>query len=273
MAPINRIIHIVWFNLGKGDKPYGKYLKGYNAWIQQNPECEVKLWSKEAVIELMMSDPLYSRYLLPFFKLREPIQQVDMVRPLILHKYGGIYGDLDLICSKSVEPLFQLAEEHNKIITMKSHTPMREAPTNSFYVGPQGHDFWLYYLDRMSKTINEWKWFRKSSYITIMLMTGTQSLWHAIQGYGRDAFLIINPKKLFPRPDMFTPEAFGVDHLVSGYGPEKPIFFDALRILAIILLLVLTVCLLYRLLAPPKKSTPNVLDTQGHKEPTCVKIK
>jgi mannosyltransferase OCH1-like enzyme len=56
-------------------------------------DYEYKLWTPTDVNEILED---YSKYIDMYDNVRYPIQKVDIIRFLILHKYGGVYLDLDI---------------------------------------------------------------------------------------------------------------------------------------------------------------------------------
>lgn len=249
---IDRVIHLLWFDIGKGNEPYGKYLEGYRNWIAQNPTYQVKKWSRRAVERLILSDPNYEFLADAWLLLKLPIQQLDIARPIILHKYGGVYGDMDLICQRSIEPFVQEAERQDKILLMKSH--YFGSATNSLYIGRKNHPFWLYFLQKAHSRIVNWKWVRTKSFFTIMWMTGPRLLCDLVKSFGPQHFIVEDARELFPlSSDPASEHALGQDHLVSGYlhsgssisltsssyfglARNVPIWLDLGRILGLLLL-------------------------------------
>jgi len=70
-----------------------------------------------------------------------PIQRVDMIRYLILHRYGGVYADLDLECFRSIEDLLH---GHTCLLSLESeaHSAIhRQARivSNAFMAVTPGH--------------------------------------------------------------------------------------------------------------------------------------
>src|SRR5665648_163503 len=133
---MRKIIHLIWFDLGKGPTPHGKYLEGYNAWIKHNPNCDIVLWNQQLIDQYIWTDSRYDFFRTSWNRLDKMlIQRLDMIRPILLDKYGGMYGDLDFVCTRSVEPLFdhylsnQNENKKNKIVLMKTHL-MVNNPTN-----------------------------------------------------------------------------------------------------------------------------------------------
>lgn len=260
-----RLIHLIWFNLGKGDVPHGKYLEGYNAWLKFNPSSRIILWSRD-MVELLLQQSKYLFFRPSWERLRMTIQQLDMARPIILDKYGGLYGDLDFVCTRSVDSLFAFHETYKeRIILMKSHKI--NAATNSFYLGYANHPFWMFYLLEAVNSIRNWKWARENSYWTIMNMTGPPFLNRTISRFGASHFIQLDPSQLFALPHEYIPSvSFGLDHLASDYGVSKPRIADVQRVLLIVVLVIGAVLVMVKVLGHVHKQKYQETILQKEKE-------
>lgn len=98
----NRLVHQVWFDLGKGPDPVGpeflearssvdRYLAG-SGWV-------VVQWDEEGALELLSE--LYPGYLAVYRGYPHAIQRVDAVRYFALHAFGGWYADMDYHATRS----------------------------------------------------------------------------------------------------------------------------------------------------------------------------
>jgi len=76
-------------------------------WIDMHPGWDVKLWSKEANEQLMRED--YPWFYPTWAALPREIIKLDAVRYFYLHKYGGVYVDLDTEPLKPMGELFATA--------------------------------------------------------------------------------------------------------------------------------------------------------------------
>lgn len=231
--------------MGNGSVPIGRYAVCHATWQKMNPTCEVKLWSVPMLSELIEKT-------LPWFEnawslLRDPMHRLDVARPLVLLAEGGVYVDMDIRCTKSIEPIFLQAEKDQTVQLWKSHfwndtrrCGVYNHMTTSFMMGPKGHAFWLNYLLLAKKRIEGWKWFRNHSWYTTIGMTGPW-LTHAAYTSNRSsvAFHVWNPTDLFPlkHEEMAITSAYGVDELQTGYGLYRTIAADILRIMIVIILL------------------------------------
>lgn len=103
---IPKIIHQTW----RSDKLPSIFQKIYDRNKTLNPEFEFKLWSHspgppdiDNFIEKEYPD-IYEIYK----KTKYGVQKADIARLAILHHYGGIYFDLDIMCLKDISELIEM---------------------------------------------------------------------------------------------------------------------------------------------------------------------
>tara|TARA_Y100000739_G_C20612806_1_gene469739 strand:+ start:4984 stop:5853 length:870 start_codon:yes stop_codon:yes gene_type:complete len=90
---IPKKIHQIW--LGHNKLPR-KYIKWMKSWKKYNIGWEYKLWDEQNIKELNSKNfNIYSKEINPGYRS-------DIVRYIILKKYGGIYIDTDFECLKSI---------------------------------------------------------------------------------------------------------------------------------------------------------------------------
>lgn len=93
-------IHQIWF---QKDNIPDIYEKSKNSWVNNHPTHKYILWDKNSIDELVNKTKyfdIYSNY-------KYQIQKIDIARLIILFEYGGIYSDIDMICSKNTDSLFK----------------------------------------------------------------------------------------------------------------------------------------------------------------------
>lgn len=75
--------------------------------------------------------------------LDRPIKRVDMARCFLLHRFGGIYADLDFIFK---QPLDELIDARHQIYFYRSHEAISKDWKflgNAFMMSAPGESFWL----------------------------------------------------------------------------------------------------------------------------------
>jgi len=99
-----------------------------------------------------------------------PIQRVDAVRLCYLHKYGGVYADLDLLPQEDVYSYFA---EGSLVLMRSPNTPI--TLTNMLMASVPEHPFWLEYLEGLNQPYMPWyaHWFR---HFKVMYSTGPMLL-------------------------------------------------------------------------------------------------
>ena len=73
-----------------------KYKKWINSWKKYNPEWEYKLWNENNIKDLdNYGIDIYSKEMNPGYRS-------DIIRYIVLKRYGGLYIDTDFECLKSI---------------------------------------------------------------------------------------------------------------------------------------------------------------------------
>ena len=87
---VPRIIHQTW----KTTLLPTKWAKLTTQCKALHPDYEYKLWTDESSIEFIKE--FYPWFLPTFMNYNLNIQRADVIRYFVLHKYGGVYMDLDI---------------------------------------------------------------------------------------------------------------------------------------------------------------------------------
>ena len=98
MKNIPHIIHQVWSGL---DGPCPSIFEQYKeTWLRDYPSWEHILWNHQKMNEFIIEN--FPQFLEKYNEFPYNIQRWDVIRYLILYKYGGMYADLDY---ESLKPL------------------------------------------------------------------------------------------------------------------------------------------------------------------------
>lgn len=90
---IPKKIHQIWIGNKKLPKKCITWMK---SWKKLNPDWEYKLWDEKSIKELNIKDfNIYS-------ETTNPGYRSDILRYIILNKFGGLYADIDFECLKSM---------------------------------------------------------------------------------------------------------------------------------------------------------------------------
>lgn len=95
---IPKIIH----HIGPSNKSmwHPLWLKCQNSWLKIFGDFEYKFWNDEHDIDNLVKNN-YPEYWEMYRNLPVHIMKIDFARFCLLHKYGGIYGDLDIFVYKN----------------------------------------------------------------------------------------------------------------------------------------------------------------------------
>ena len=135
MLTIPKLIHQTW----KVEKvPRRLYAPRWiRSWKEHHPDWEYRLWTDEDNRNLVKE--FYPWFLPIFDNYPEAINRADAIRYFILHKYGGLYIDLDFQCLRSIEPL--LNDARLVFGKMLSNADDINAIPNAFMASEKDHPF------------------------------------------------------------------------------------------------------------------------------------
>ena len=129
--------------------------KWHRMWHQCQPSwkklaedngMQYKLWSDEELDSFVKSeypdfyDCCYSQY-------PAKIQKIDAARPLILHRYGGIYADMDTTCRRQLHPLF--TPEDRVVVAVEKDEPGQYQILQWCFAARPGQPVFLRMLDEI----------------------------------------------------------------------------------------------------------------------------
>jgi mannosyltransferase OCH1-like enzyme len=146
------IIHQIWFNFssstGSTSVP-DKYRALTESWVINNPKWTHIVWND------VMGDWLVFKHYPDFWdtyaNYKYPIQRVDAVRLCILHRYGGVYADMDTKCQGSVDLVLKGLTKNVAFARGKTPSKLKNTPSNYMMYSKPGEDFWLYAIEGAKK--------------------------------------------------------------------------------------------------------------------------
>lgn len=101
---IPRIIHQVW-----NDHRVPTEFDAFRAsWIRENVGWDYQLWTFDDGAQLIARH--YPRLMGAFCSLPKVVQKADLLRYVILHRYGGVYADMDAECVRPFDHLIDGAD-------------------------------------------------------------------------------------------------------------------------------------------------------------------
>lgn len=199
---IPRIIHQTWKD---GDLPE-RFIESQQSWQIKNPGWTYKFWT-DAELDCFVAEkypemlPLYRAY-------PEQIQRVDAARYMILHYYGGVYSDLDIICQRSFEEFL-----HEKVV-LRANAP--GSITNDLMLSEPGHPFFAYVIDSLAGAYKRWQRRYLLRTFRVFLTTGPYFLALAYHRYKPKDDLTIRARE-FNRPRE-VPSGDDDSHVKHIYG-------------------------------------------------------
>ena len=150
----------MWFQGVESAPP--KYQIGMDSWKTANKDYEYIFWDENSICNLM--EDSYPEFFTEWSALDPLIKKCDSARYFILHKYGGIYADLDTFAHKSIDFLINdlSLETYPIILSEESMDPqswksgiardmakehnLKKIVANAVMLSEKRQDFWLDYL-------------------------------------------------------------------------------------------------------------------------------
>ena len=117
-------------------------------------DCEHMMWDNEEIQELIAEYPQYEN-LYNWFP--DNISRYDLARYLILHKYGGIYIDMDFFIFKNfynnLKPTVNIVESPCSFLVS-----FQETEQNSLMASPPQEPFWIGLCDNIKNLCGDEKY-------------------------------------------------------------------------------------------------------------------
>lgn len=189
VSTIPKIIHQTYRDRELPQR-FQHYQTGWKTIFSAERGWTYNLWDDAANRQLIKEH--YPWFLDTYDGYDEKIKQVDAVRPFYLHRYGGIYADLDVEVLRDPSPLFA---GDNDLVLFYQVIPRAKLPRsgchytrsiadvphdgragpipNALMASVPGHPFWLYYAEKMMKSPKE----------DVFWATGPSLLTTALQEY------------------------------------------------------------------------------------------
>ena len=138
-----KVIHQTWETKDNLPKKFKK--EWLDSWKQKNPGWEVKWWDCNDRRDLIKE--YYPRYLSLFDGYNKNIHRADVFRYFLLHKWGGLYADMDCECLRPIDELFD-----NDITLGKGYIPahgLGSVPSVALMYSIPGNSFWEFVFERL----------------------------------------------------------------------------------------------------------------------------
>lgn len=143
-----RIIHQIWFgniqNKKSAKKAYDKMKIYRDSWKIKNPKwCHIE-WNKKLCEEFVKK--FFPEYIQLYKGYRYEIQRCDVIRYLLLYRYGGLYADMDYYCNKPFDEALEVFT--NDFYLVKTPNGSGYVSNSLMYSKPN-HVFWKKLLIQM----------------------------------------------------------------------------------------------------------------------------
>jgi len=132
-----------------------------------NRELDYILWSGKGIEDLIMEK--YMRFHESYKKMRL-IQKVDFAKVMIMHQYGGIYMDSDIVPLKKILHLLKEIPSKKAVVSQGAPLNFLEQAiinsifeigngdinvNNGLFISERYHPFWLWTMDEMDKRVHD----------------------------------------------------------------------------------------------------------------------
>ncbi len=178
---IPHVIHQSW----KTAKVPSEFVQYFESWRTHHPSWEFHLWTDEDNHDLVRT---HYKWLLPTYESYPlGIPRADMARILYMHRYGGLYVDLDFEC---IEPFDQLMDQEIVFLGREKgglgwYTRRLDYACNALMASPSDHPFWLRLLRSFVRSARAQRRFEtRTSYV--LSTTGPRILDREINEYLED---------------------------------------------------------------------------------------
>lgn len=236
-----------------------KWLKCQKTWmnLHRSPEWQHYLYSDDDNDSFMRKE--YPMYYQLYLDLPVPIERVDLVRYLYLHKYGGWYADMD---TEVLKPIDELCHLQGKSVVLGQRQFLFSSMVECAFMGSLPNDpFWLivvhaihqsFYSPPLSKQI-----FSIIKSVGVLMTTGPLLLDSVVQSLPvqmKDRIQIFPQSYFFANPDMpkeqIPRNSFLIHHSDTSWvdGPEyvlSKMHRDQVGKTGIICLIIVTIVALF----------------------------
>tara|TARA_R110001599_G_scaffold133843_1_gene311477 strand:- start:344 stop:2539 length:2196 start_codon:yes stop_codon:yes gene_type:complete len=189
---ITKIIHQSWKDRNIPNHIYKK--DWVESWKNKNPDWQYVLWTDENNRDLVKNH--YPEYLEIYDSYENPIDRADVARFFYMHRYGGVYVDLDFKCLKPLDDLFAgetmvLGKQKMK---ERDHIINKNAIPNAFKYSSPGEGFWIDCVDLLP----EYKYFKNGDPTPPEIATGPIFLFECLERLKPKNMKILDPEVFYP---------------------------------------------------------------------------
>ncbi|KAK9817793.1 hypothetical protein WJX72_002243 [[Myrmecia] bisecta] len=185
-----------------------------------NPGWQYFLWTDQDNRQLVKQ--FYPWFLEVYDGFPKGIMRADAARYLYMHKFGGVYADLDFEC---LRPMEQLLENKQVVLAaMTNDTAYDQNVPNAWLASTPGHQFWYFCLQQIIKAAgcknDRWDWVEATTG-PVMLTTASR----AYLNMGLPNVTVEAPGVIYPvdwRKTLWSPAKLeGLDEWSVCYPPHR----------------------------------------------------
>ena len=141
---VTRIVHQSW----KSSELPPRYLGWSLTWCEQLPDWRYMLWTDEDNERLVREH--YAWFYAKYKSFRQNIYRIDSIRYIYMHRFGGVYTDLDNVCLRNFEHVLAgRGLVWGDMEMWGRRTPHYFYIQNSWMYSRPGHPFWLDLLNNI----------------------------------------------------------------------------------------------------------------------------
>lgn len=152
---VNNFPKIIHMTLKDKDNMSDFYRKNYESWKRHHPDWDIRLYDDNDLFKFIDDNyPQYAKKINTFDKM---IFKIDIFKLLVMHKYGGIYTDMDVKCLKSFNGLLKPIDE-SVVFGYGPNVANRGAFTDvklvecAVMISRPKDPFWLKFFDSIDET-------------------------------------------------------------------------------------------------------------------------
>ncbi|KAJ3187993.1 hypothetical protein HDU85_006386 [Gaertneriomyces sp. JEL0708] len=131
-------------------------------WKKENPGYEYRLWTDDDNRRMIAQH--YPWALAAYDGMPKNIQRADMARYFYMHRYGGVYADLDMQCLRPMDELLacygpcrDCIKNTAFLALMGSSLEWEHSLPNAWMASTPGHSFWMHVAHKVLDKYAAWK--------------------------------------------------------------------------------------------------------------------
>jgi mannosyltransferase OCH1-like enzyme len=194
-ADVPKIIHQSW----KSTDLEAEFRMWSSSWKKANPDHEYWFWTDDDNRDMVQE--YYPEFLEAYDTMPANINRADFVRGLYMHKYGGVYADLDTWCLRPIDSLFTIGSGKAYVAEMSPDKQFNQNIPNAWFASAPGHPFWIFFSKCAVELLHNM--FASGSSAQIEQITGPLLLkqavdaWNDIHGDGDPTLEILDAGKVY----------------------------------------------------------------------------